>query len=518
MHPPKAIIDFIIFCLLEMFNARRNGCDIPHPKYLLDVRMDVKKQKDGILYRSHVFSRHIVDGLVSNGISPEDAQIFAYEFLVNDLMFKSQSLRKYVTKAVRIGTKRLDPRNKKPHNFDPSLLEPLFVFSSSCEWDGKLVRQRKDKLESLMSKVMEIAKSCEVCDVCDDISATIDLIAVVLSEFYPDVPPSRLWLDVLFTRWYNLADIEYFRCILHIFSRTTPCYHSSFVNIFSRFELRIICSGIRLTCIDNKSIQYKVGCHERSKDLKTFMVVCSEEEKQMYQSLKRIFGDNLMCDGKNLTKSTYVKYKEMVRNAENENRKDASRLLQSRIVRLLILPIEQYFERIQNNSMKVVQAFIRTRLAMGSELGSQLRFEMEKQKSKAILQAVTRRLNLRKLLENLRVLQAAARRQKIRKLLDVQEIARQKLQSAGRLLLAKCRIRAARIDGLICPICYEKSNMVVYECGHYSCESCHDHLMYFKSPCHTCRQIINDGIFVSSQSLKLRRKLFPGERIDSDST
>lgn len=497
-----------------MFNARRNGCDIPHPKYLLDVRMDVKWQKDGILYRSHVFLKPIVDGLVLNGISPEDAHIFAHEFLVNDLMFKSQSLKQYVTKAVRIGTRRLDPRNNNPHNFNPSLLEPLFVFSSSCKWDGELVRQRKDKLERLISRVMEIAQSCDLFDVRADIRSTIDLIALVLSDFYPDVPPSRLWLDVLFTKWNNLDDIEYFRCILHIFSRTPPCYHSSFVNLFSRFELRIICSGIRLRCKDNQSFKYKVGYIEESKDRETFLVVCSEEEKQMYQSLKLIFGDNLMCDGKNLTKSTYVKYKEMVRNAENKNRKDASRLLQSRIVRLLILPIKKYIERILHNSMKVVQALIRTRLAMGSELGSQLRFEMEKQKSKAILQAVTRRLNLRKLLENLRVLQAAARRQKIRKLLDVQEIARQKLQSAGRLLLAKCRIRAATIEGLYCQICFQKSNMVIYNCGHYACENCNIVLINADPACHSCRQIINADsmVFTSRQPLKLRRKLFPGEQ------
>lgn len=514
MHPPNAIINFVIFCLLEMFNARRNGCNIHHLKYLPDVRMDVKWQKDGILYRSHVFLKPIVDGLVLNGISPEDAHIFAHEFLVNDLMFKSQSLEKYVTKAVRIGTLKLDPNNEKQHNFDPSLLERLFVFSSSCRWDGKMVRFNKDKLESLMSQMMEIAKSCDLFDVCADNRATIDLIAAVLSDFYPDVPPSRLWLDVLFTRWNNLDDIEYFRCILHIFSRTPPCYHSSFVNLFSRFELRIICSGIRLRCKDNQSFKYKVGYIEESKDRETFLVVCSEEEKQIYQSLKLIFGNNLMCDGKNLTKSTYVKYKEMVRNAENKNRKDASRLLQSRIVRLLMLPIDQYIERMQQNSMKVIQALIRTKLAMGSELVCQLRFEMEKQNSKAILKAVTRRLNLHKLLENLRVLQAAARRQKIRKLLDLQEIARQKLQRAGRLLLAKCRIRAATIEGLYCQICCQKSNMVIYKCGHYACEFCNIVLINADPACHSCRQIINADsmVFTSRQQLKLRRKLFPGEK------
>jgi hypothetical protein len=244
------------------------------------------------------------------------------------------------------------------------------------------------------------------------------------------------------------------------------------------------------------------------------MVVCSEEEKQMYQCFKQIFGDNLTCDGKNLTKSTYVKYKEMVRNAENKNRKDASRLLQSRIVRLLMLPIDQYIERMQQNSMKVIQALIRTKLAMGSELVCQLRFEMEKQNSKAILKAVTRRLNLHKLLENLRVLQAAARRQKIRKLLDLQEIARQKLQRAGRLLLAKCRIRAATIEGLYCQICCQKSNMVIYKCGHYACEFCNIVLINADPACHSCRQIINADsmVFTSRQQLKLRRKLFPGEK------
>ena len=556
--PSNALIAFIIFCISVVFEAREKGLDVQLPKnpeYVLNV-YDCKGRSShfrqrGEVSRLSLFRQPIIDGLMSNGISPEAAKAFAAEFLTGNYQFKSQSLQNYVEKAVCIGTDRLNPKNQFEHKFDPRSLKPLFVFARSSRWDWarKQIKDMRDQIDHLRSRVVEFAESCELFNVRTDICATIDLIVAILHEFYPEIIPSHLWLNVLFKQWHNLDDMEYLRCILRVFSRENPCIkHRCFIDLFSRLDLRMACHGIRLDSKIHQSILEKIGLTQECWFSRMFMVFCSKEEKEMYRQITEIYGDNWS----EVIKRKYAKYKRITKKADNEQQENAScsiqarirritdsdpkiceelshrvafriascflqarirritdpdpkickelrrkvalRFIQARIRRVLNPPIDEYIERVNHDYAKVVQAFLRKGLAMKSELVCKFRFEIEKKKSNATFQAVAMRL-------------------KVRKLLDLQAIARQKLQNAARVVLAKRRIRAATIASLYCKVCFNKpgNQMVIYECGHYACKSCSDRMLHSNKTCHICRKIVKVHLIVliSQQPLNLNRNFFP---------